>query len=129
MRRRIGRLGSLFTVFLLVGALFAPAASAGNWVTELHEPHQGTIGKGICEWHFVHNQAPNGSEAINLKLKTQLGYVWVGPSEKIQANGKNQHWTVTTYGWVKLKNAWTDQTGKLVLSDLTCYQRPPSDPS
>jgi len=124
MGRRFRRLGSLLTVFLFVGALFAPAASASQWVTELHEPHQGTVGHGVCEWHFVHTKAPNGSEPIKLKLKTNQGYVWVGASEKIQANGKNQHWTVTTYGWVKLKNAWTNQTGKLVLSDLSCTKKP-----
>jgi hypothetical protein len=125
MGRRLTRIGALVTVFLFVGALLAPAAIAGNWLTELHEPHQGTVGHGHCEWHFVHTKAPNGSDPIKLKIKTNRGYQVIGESVKIQANGKNQHWTVTTNGWTKLKNAWTNQTGKLVLSDLTC-KKPPS---
>ena len=127
MRRKVSRLGAMLTVLLLAGALVAPAATAtdsGDWVTELHRAHRGTIGNGECTWHFVHTKAPAGSEAISLKLKTNRGYVMVGESTKIQAHGKNQHWTVETSGWVKLKTAWTDQTGKLVLSDLTCTKKP-----
>jgi hypothetical protein len=127
----MARLGALLSVLLLAGALVAPTAAATNtdtegdeWVTQLHRAHRYTVGMGVCEWHFVHTKAPRGSDPISLKLKTNRGYVMVGESDKIQANGKNQHWTVTTEGWVKLKTAWTNQTGKLVLSDLTCEKKP-----
>ena len=123
MRRRFVALGSLLTVVLLVGGLLAPAAMASGSTT-LHKAHQGTIGYGTCEWHFVHTKAPKFSDPITLTIKTQRGVTEIGVSDKIQANGKNQHWTVTTHGWTKLKKAWTNQTGKLVLSDLTCYKKP-----
>jgi hypothetical protein len=143
MGRRFRRLASLLTVALMVGAVVAPSvASAGHHdtdfekVTQLHRAHRYTVGHGDCSWHFVHTKAPKGSEPISLllKIKTKVDGKWVvshvpvGASKKIQAHGKNQHWTVETSGKVKLKTAWTNQTGKLVLSDLTCKPMKPSGP-
>jgi hypothetical protein len=116
---RIGLIGALFGVVMLWAAVL-PAGAA-----DLHGPHVGSSCDGDGVWHFVHNQAPNGTEDAYLTINGGAPIA----ADKGVANGKVWHWTVETSGSVTLADvqSWTsddgqyvDLPGKLVLSDLDC---------
>jgi hypothetical protein len=108
MKKRTSLLTVVFAVAGMIG-MALPAAAAN-----LHFDHVGTYCPGVtCVWHFVNNQT-GGDDDERIWVNGSL--VTSGLETKVLKNVV--HYWVTTSGPLTLESAYTENAGKLVLSDL-----------
>ena len=114
MKKQITALVMALALASLLGTAL-PAAAA-----DLHEPQQGTECYGtVCVWHFVNNQTGGDSDTY-IGADLSSGVTIADLETKVLRNVV--HYWVTTTGPSPqvLNDAWTNNDGKLVLSDFYC---------
>lgn len=96
----------------LIGFLVLPAAGQ-----TLHEPHIGSACEGTGQWHFVHNQIPEGSPTGTITVMFSISGEVSATADKVLK--KVQHYNLVGAGAILWAQDDIDG-GKLVLSDFTC---------
>ncbi|MGH8591678.1 MAG: hypothetical protein ACREXX_20880 [Gammaproteobacteria bacterium] len=117
MKKQLSTRNVLASLALTAGIAVPIAALAA----ELHAPHVGTIGNGLCTWHFVNNQTQGtGDISSLLDAFFSCGDVLDQSPSKVLPNG-NLQYSFQTNGTCTLEGASTGAVlGNLLLSDLTC---------